>query len=317
MQPGEPRVLVIVGPTAAGKSALAERLAGVLPADLVSADASQVYRGLDVGTAKPTPRDRVRHRYHGIDLRSPTRRCTAGAYARWARHRLRTISAAGRLPILVGGSGFYVQATMGGLDRLPSSRPAFREGLQRWAEAAGLARLHGALAVLDPAWSADLDPNDRQRVIRALEVVLRTGRRRAQLRASRGSTARPLQADTLWVGLDWNRAELARRIEARVDEMLGTGWIDEVRCLLDAGVEADSHALQAIGYRQLVEHLRGGLPLDQAREQIVDATRRYAKRQMTWCRRWPHVRWWRIERAADIPHVHDAVEAAAGDWYQC
>lgn len=312
---GDPlRVLVVVGPTAAGKSELAEGLAATMPAGLVSADASQVYRGLDIGTAKPTPQQQRRYGYHGIDLRSPTRTCTAGAFARWARHRLRALSAAGKLPILVGGSGFYVQATMAGLDRLPPSRPQFREALQRWS---GRVAVHRALTTLDPEWAEELAPNDTQRVLRALEVILRTGRRRAQLRDAREGVGTALKADSLWVGLDWDRQALARRIEIRVDSMLQRGWVDEVGRLLDAGVDRHAHALQAIGYRQLVAHLHGQVALAEAREQIVTATRRYAKRQMTWSRRWPQVRWWKVEHEGDLAAARAAIAAAVRDWCGC
>lgn len=282
-------MVLVVGPTAAGKSAIAERLARDLGGEIVSADALQVYRDLDVGTAKPSPEMRAEIRHHCIDILEPTQRCTAGSYARCARAAIGDIEARGRVPVLAGGSGFYVSATLQGLDRLPRTDRRWRHALQE------LARRHGAgeagrwLRALDPDWAAGIGAGDVQRLVRALEVVLRTGR---PLHRQPGPEA-PSLTVVAAVGVDWPRQELYTRIEERVDRMLEAGWLDEVRGLLSAGLDPEAHALQAIGYRELARVVAGQLALAEAREEIVRVTRRYAKRQLSWFRRDPTIRWFR------------------------
>ena len=285
-----PPLLVVVGATAAGKSAVAEYLAESLAAELVSADALQVYRGLDIGTAKPTAATRARCAYHCIDTLDPGQRCSAGAYAATAWRAIREVRARGRQPILVGGSGFYVQAVVEGLDEAPPSDAEWRATLRRLGERKGLESLHAALSRLDPDWASKVGSRDAQRILRALEVILRTGRRMSELTESDADSS-PRAPDAAWLGISWPRALLYERIERRVDEMLANGWVDEVEGLLAAGVPADAHALQAIGYRQLARVCTGELELGAARDEIVRATRRYAKRQIAWYRRWPQIRW--------------------------
>jgi tRNA dimethylallyltransferase len=291
-----PRVIVVVGPTAAGKSELAESLARRHDAELVSADALQLYRGLDIGTAKPGPDVRSELSYHGLDLYPPTEQCTAARYGRWARATLAEIGARGRTAILVGGSGFYIRAALEGLDDMPGSDPAWREALTRLASEHGVGELHRWLRRLDPAWAERIDANDRQRLLRALEVVLREGRRLRDQRDQPVSRQEPALEPAAWIGLRWDRAVLTERIAKRVEAMLQAGWADEVEGLLASGVPADAHALQAIGYRDLVECLRGGRSLEEVRSSIVIASRQYAKRQMTWFRREHRIRWF------DLPH---------------
>lgn len=278
-----PRIGVIVGPTACGKSTLAERLVERCDAEIISADALQVYRGLDIGTAKPSGEARARYRYHCIDLYAPDERSTAGTFALAARAAVADVLQRGRLPLLAGGSGFYIDATLGRLDPLPRSEPAWRVALETVSERRGVAVLHGWLGRLDPERAAAIDKQDRQRVLRALELVLRTGRSVASLGAD---IASPEQFDPVFVGLRWPREELYRRIDDRVDRMLASGWLGEVEDLLEHGVDRDLHAMQAIGYRDLCAVAASETTLDEARSKIARDTRRYAKRQMTYCRRW-------------------------------
>ncbi len=287
---GAAPLLVIVGPTAAGKSRLAERLAASLDGELVSADALQVYRGLDIGTAKPTAETRARYVYHCIDDLDPAERCSAGSFAATAWHAIDEIRAYGRQPILVGGSGFYVQAVTEGLHEAPVSDPAWRQALSRLRDRRGVEFLHGALRRLDPQSAARIGERDAQRILRALEVTFRTGWRMSDV-AQRNSRRPPSAPSAAWLGVSWPRAMLYERIERRVDQMLADGWIAEVEGLLAAGVSPDAHALQAIGYRQLARVCAGQLGLDSARDEIVRATRRYAKRQLAWFRRWPQINW--------------------------
>lgn len=274
-------LLLVVGPTASGKSSIAEGLAARIGAEIVSADALQVYRGLDIGTAKPGPTVRASIPHHGVDLFEPTDRCTAGRYARWARPVIRDVIGRGRPCLLVGGSGFYVRATLEGLDRMPTTDPEWRSALELVAERRGTVALHAALERLDPEWAGRIDEHDRQRLVRALEVVLRTGRRLADQPSSGGLEIRP---SAEWL-VQRPRTSLYERIDARVDRMMEAGWLDEVRALREAGVPLDAHGLQAIGYRELVAVLEGDLDAARARERIRRATRRYAKRQISWFRR--------------------------------
>ena len=283
------RILAIVGPTATGKSELALRLAEAIGGEIVNADALQVYRGLDVGTAKPTAQERARVPHHLIDILEPQERYSAGEFARRARRVIAEIHQRGRWALVVGGSGFYVKALFEGLTPLPRAQPAIREVLRRRAETVGPEVLHAELAVLDPHTAARLAPGDRQRVVRALEVVYATGRPLSGWIASRPAPARPLSA--LHVGLTLPRAILYDRIADRVVRMMERGWLAEVESLLNTGVEPTAPAFQAIGYRQLVRHVRGETPLEAAVGDAVVATRRFAKRQWTWFRREPQVTW--------------------------
>ncbi len=318
-------LLVVVGPTAAGKSTLAETLAQSLDGQLISADALQVYRGLDIGTAKPDATARARVAYHCVDVLDPGDRCTAGDYARRARAAIAQVQQQGQWPILVGGSGFYVQATVCGIKPLPASDPDWRRVLEQVRSRLGAAGLHGALARLDPDRAAQLEPHDTQRVLRSLEVVLRTGVRVADLvgdrpPASLGEAAQedpnalsaPLPGDVVWLGIDWPRQELYARIERRVDSMLAAGWLEEVQGLLESGLRPEAHALQAIGYRELSAVARGEADMAATRDSIVSATRRYAKRQLSWFRRIQQINWTTLsERGAGLPPEQAAAHILA------
>ncbi len=286
------RIAVIVGPTASGKSALAERLVERCDGEIISADALQVYQGLDVGTAKPTVAARARYRYHCIDLYGPDMRSTAGTFAVAARRAIDDVLNRGHMPLLVGGSGFYVDATLGRLDALPASDEAWREALEAVAARRGVAVMHGWLARLDAERATAIDRQDRQRTLRALEIVLRSGRRIADLNSD-GAAAEPF--DGVFIGLRWPREELYRRIDARVDQMLRSGWLEEVQGLRQRGVSRSEHAMQAIGYRDLCAVAAGEATLDAVRPGIARDTRRYAKRQITYFRRWP-VSWIDLQR---------------------
>ena len=300
--------VVVVGPTASGKSelgvALAERFAG----EVVSADSLQLYRHLEIGTAKPRAELLERVPHHCVDVLEPHAACSAGEYARMARTAVDGIRSRGRLAIIVGGSGLYLRALIEGLDVLPPSEPRWRQALTAIESRCGPQRLRDLLQRLDPVWAASIDAADRQRRLRALEVTLREGVPFSRLLRDR---AQPLPGRTVWVGLDWPRPELYRRIEERVDQMLAAGWQAEVAALLRRGVAPEAHALQAIGYRELVEQERGATTLSQAREAIVIATRRYAKRQMTWFRNKTPTVWFDPETDSTPSRLRSAESAAA------
>ena len=300
-----PRLLVIMGATATGKSGLAMRLAAALGAEIVNADALQVYRGLDVGTAKPTPAMRRRIPHHLLDVCDPDERFSAGEFAERAREAIDGIQARGKPAILVGGSGLYLRALLEGLSPLPKSDPEVRRALEEAVDRRGLPALYAELERRDPPTAARLTPADRQRIVRALEVERLSGRPLSSWIRDRPMGAEPLEVAER-MGLTLPRSILYDRIADRVDNMLERGWVAEVEDLLRRGVRPEAPGFQAIGYRQLVRYLRGEWGLDEAIEDITRATRRYAKRQQTWFRREKGVRWIPAEDLeARIPHLLD------------
>ena len=279
-----PRALVLTGPTGSGKSEWALRLAAALPIEIISVDSAQVFRGLDIGTAKPSAQVQRQVPHHLLDIRDPAERYSAGDFVRDARAALQDIHARGRLPVLVGGTMLYLRALLRGMAELPEASPAVRAELEAQAAEQGWPTLHAELARVDARAAAKIHPNDPQRIQRALEVYRLTGR-----------TISELQADTrsLATGIDWrsfalipaDRAALARVLEARFSQMLEAGLLAEVKVLFQRGdLHAQLPAIRSVGYRQLWAHCAGGLSLELARAQAVVATCQLAKRQLTWLR---------------------------------
>jgi len=290
-----PALVAIVGPTAAGKSALALRLAEARGGEIVSCDSLQVYRGLDIGSAKPSLEERARVRHHLIDVAAPDGDFSAAQFASAARGALAEIKARGRLPIVVGGSGLYFRALMRGLFEGPGRDDALRARLEAIATRFGDARLHRVLRRVDPASAERIQPSDRLRVVRALEVLKKSGLSLSQQLAR---PHQPLQGfETLVVGLSPPRSQLRERVERRADQMFAAGLVDEVRGLLAQGHSSELRALRAIGYRQALDLLAGRSSETEARTALITETMRYAKRQMTWFRREP-VRWFEAEDGA-------------------
>lgn len=291
-------VIAIVGPTAVGKSALALALAERLSGEIVNADSLQVYRGLDIGTAKPSAADRLRAPHHLFDILDPEEEFSAGEYARRARRVLDGIAGRQRVALVVGGSGLYLKALLDGISPLPRVPRELRDELQRRLDEDGLDSLRAELRRVDEVTERRLAPNDRQRVLRALEVGLATGRPLSSWQAERPFGGRRIPA--LRFGLTLPRAILYDLVSARVLGMLREGWVEEVEGLLRAGVRPSARAFQALGYREIVLHLRGHLTLDEATEKIVRATRRFAKRQWTWFHRDPGIRWYESGRPESL-----------------
>jgi tRNA dimethylallyltransferase len=268
---------VIVGPTGVGKTATAVALAALTPITVISADARQVYRGLDVGTAKPDPETLARVPHRGLDLVDPGERYSAGRFARDAAGWIADTRAAQRQPIVVGGTGLYIRALAEGLFREPPFDPERREQLRAWSESLE----GGDLA----RWAGRLDPRfpggGRQRAARAVEVALLTGHALSwwQREARASGTMRPW-----YIHLTVPREVLHRRLAARVEAMLTAGFVEEVQRVLAAGVAPDAPGLDGVGYREVVSMLRGQLPEPALRDAILVSTRRYAKRQDTWFR---------------------------------
>lgn len=294
-----PPVIVILGPTATGKSALGLHLAGEVDGEIVNADSLQAYRGLDVGTAKPTLEERARVPHHLVDVLEPTERYSAGEFARRARAAIAEIRARDRRPIVVGGSGLYLRALLEGISPVPPGDPAVRRRLRERVEEEGLAALHAELRARDPETAERLPPGDTQRILRALEVVEVSGTPLSEWIGRRpyGETRLP----AFRIGLTLPRAVLYDAIARRVARMLQHGWVGEVARLLAEGLDPAAPAFQAIGYREIARHLAGEWSLDRAAEETVRATRRYAKRQLTWFRKERDIMWLDARDAASDP----------------
>jgi tRNA dimethylallyltransferase len=290
-------LLALVGPTAVGKTALAIELAERLGGELVSADAVAVYRGLNIGSAKPTACERERARFHLIDVVEPTADFSVADFSRLAEAAFAEIRGRGKLPILVGGTGLYVRSVTATLS-IPevAADEAFRR--DRWAEVeeSGPAALHARLIRLDPVSAAKIHPGDAKRIIRALEVFHATGRPASSFHTPEGVHGVPKPGVRL-LGLRMPREALYRRIEARVDAMLAAGFLDEVRCLLAAGIPPETRSLQSLGYRHLVQFLRGEVALEEAVSLLKRDTRRFAKRQLSWFGTDPTLAWLDIDPA--------------------
>jgi tRNA dimethylallyltransferase len=277
-----PDLVVVVGPTAAGKTALGVALAARLGGEIISADAFAVYRGLDVGTDKPSPAMRSTVRHHLLDVADPHESYSAGAFLRDADRAIDDIRRRGRRPVVVGGTLFYVRALLWGLFPEPPKDLELRRRLESaWARDPVAVRRQ--LAGLDPEAASRIAPADRQRTLRALEVCLASGEAMSTLWA-RHREAGPRYRHVM-IALALSRHELHARIATRVERMFAAGVVDEVRRLRDAGVPPDAHALKAVGYRECLRVVEGEWSVDRAREATTVATRRLAKRQITWLRR--------------------------------
>ncbi len=282
-------LLVIVGPTAVGKTEISLALAEELGAEIVSADSMQVYRGMDIGTAKPTPAERVRVVHHMIDVADPKDEFSVGEYLRMADIAIGDIRARGGTPLVVGGTGLYVRALADGIFAGPSADRALREELIERERDGGPGTLHAELMDADPEAAARIHPSDIRRIVRALEVYRTKGVPISEYqKAHRASgPGRPVRI----AGLMRSRPELYARIDARVDAMMDAGLLHEVESLRDAGCNRDMVSMQALGYKQLMAHLDGEYPLDETVRLIRRDTRRYAKRQFTWFNADERVRW--------------------------
>jgi tRNA dimethylallyltransferase len=304
-----PPILVVVGPTAVGKSEFAllacERFGG----EVVSVDSMQVYRGLDAATSKPGPADRRRAPHHGIDLVEPGEDFSMGDFVRAAESAMAAIAARRRLPVLVGGTGLYLRALLRGMAEAPRRAPALRERLRARAALRGAPWLHRMLARLDPETAARVPQRDRQRLVRALEVRFLAGRPLSALLKER-----PFEGgrhDAVLIGLTMERRRLHERIDARVEAFFAAGLVEEVKRHLAAGRPPEANAFKALGYREVIAHLGGDCTLEEAVALTKRNTRRYAKRQGTWFRAEPGVTWFTIDPGRPDPYG-EALRHAAG-----
>lgn len=291
----KPKVLVVAGPTAGGKSALGMALAERVSGEIVCMDSMQIYRRMDIGTAKPTAADRAKAPHHLVDIREPDETYSVAQYAGDAALAIESVLARGRVPVLVGGTGFYLRALTHGLHLggVPSD-PEVRERLKAEArDSTGRERLYDRLKAVDPVSAERLHANDVARVSRALEVYELTGRPLSALE----QPAFTSPYEFCIFGTELNREALYRRIDARVDRMMADGLPREVKALLQSGVPQQAQAMQGIGYKELVPALLGEYPMENAVADIKRNSRRYAKRQLTWFRREEGIRWLDMAKA--------------------
>jgi tRNA dimethylallyltransferase len=286
-----PRLLLLAGPTAVGKSAIAMQLAEMLGGEIVSVDSMQVYRGLDIGTDKPSPVERARVPHHLIDVVEVTEPFDAAQFVGLAHRAVADIHSRGRVPILCGGTGFYFKAFLEGLGKAPAADAALRAVLK----ATPLPELLRELSERDRATYERIDRQNPRRVIRALEVIRLTGQPFSAQRANWEHAPRTTQHVTFGIGFARSSPDLHQRIEARVDAMFRRGWVPETEQLLERGLAQNKTAMQALGYRQIVEHLRGERSLPETMELVKARTRQFAKRQMTWFRRQLQLTWINLE----------------------
>jgi tRNA dimethylallyltransferase len=283
--------LLLMGPTGSGKSDVALRLAETLPLEIVSVDSALVYRGMDIGTAKPSAAIRARVAHHLIDIRDPAENYSAGEFTRDALRAMQEIWRRGRQPLLVGGTMLYFHALSFGMADLPEADPEVRASIDDQAASAGWAAVHAELERVDPAAAARIHVNDPQRIQRALEVYRLTGETITRLQQTRASVFADVEV-TEFVLAPLERRDLHTRIELRFGAMLDAGLLAEVRSLYErSDLTAEHPSMRAVGYRQLWQHLAGQCALEEARNQAVAATRQLAKRQLTWLRRRELAQW--------------------------
>ena len=285
----KPKVVVVCGPTAVGKTSVAVALAGAFDGEIISADSMQIYRGMDIGTAKPSAAEQKAARHHLIDIREPDEPFDAAAFANAARAAAGAILARGRLPLVTGGTGLYIKAFLQGIFNSDAVDSAVRARLQAEADELGPETLHRRLLQLDPETAGRLHPNDRFRIVRALETLEASGRPLSEHHAAHRFRDEPY--DPLKIGLRMDRERLYRRIDRRVDLMLAEGLEHEVRRLLDAGFGPGLKSMQSIGYRHMADVIQGRVSRDESVRTLKRDTRRYAKRQLTWFGADPDIHW--------------------------
>ena len=312
MPPPAPRAIALAGPTASGKTALSLAIAREFDSEIISVDSALVYRGMDIGTAKPSRKERAQVPHHLIDIRDPRDAYNAGDFVSDASALISQINARGKLALLVGGTMLYFKSLFDGIDEMPPANPEVRAQIEADAALRGWPALHEVLAMRDPVAAARISPNDSQRIQRALEVLRTTGQTLSSFHGQQGGASLKMP---LFALEPQDRAWLHDRIEKRFDAMLAAGFVDEVKMLRARGdLDASMPSMRCVGYRQAWEALRGEMPMDELRDRGIFATRQLAKRQLTWLRGMDD----RIVIACDAPnveaqllrHVHQALEAA-------
>jgi len=297
-QTNKPKVIVICGPTGIGKTAVGIQLAEKFGGEIISADSMQIYRYMDIGTAKPTAAEQNRILHHLIDIVDPDEDFDAVRFAKMARQKVMQLHQRGIMPLVVGGTGLYIKALLQGLFQSNPVDPEIRERLIQETAENGSSRLHDRLKQVDPDTAERLHPNDAYRIVRALETIESTGRSISGHHQDHGFADEPFHA--LKICLQMDRQKLYDRIDRRVDLMIEAGFLDEVQKLLDMGYSADLKSMQSIGYRQVVDFIEGQLPWDECVRTLKRDTRRYAKRQFTWFGADQQIQWYEPGQLNDI-----------------
>ncbi len=303
-----PALLCLAGPTASGKSAIARAIAQTWPCEIINVDSATIYRGMDIGTAKPSHEERAALDHHLLDILDPLESYSAAAFRRDTLRSVKEICARGRLPVLVGGTMLYFKALRDGLNDLPTADPEIRKELELRAAMVGWPAMHETLRLIDPKTAARLSPNDSQRIQRALEIWHITGKTMSELLSAPEQTDKPLATVTLSLE-PTERNHLHQRIAMRFDQMLEEGFVEEVKALRARGdLHTDLPSIRCVGYRQFWSMLEGEVTPVQAREQAIAATRQLAKRQLTWLRSLPD----RITIEADSNEATEKTLAIVG-----
>ncbi|MBI4547453.1 MAG: tRNA (adenosine(37)-N6)-dimethylallyltransferase MiaA [Ignavibacteriae bacterium] len=293
------RVLVLVGPTASGKTPVSLFIASQLNAEIISADSRQMYKYMDIGTAKPSPEEREQVKHYFVDELLPDQAFNAGEFGWKGREIIEDIFCRKKTPLVVGGSGLYVQSLIDGFFEGPPADQELRKQLYDRLKTDGSEKLLAELIAVDPASASRMLPSNRRRIIRALEVYKLTGVPISELKKNRTE----IKFQSAFVGLQWERQQLYRRINERVDRMIEQGLVEEVKTLRDLGYTFDCNALQTTGYKEVFEYLEGKLTYEQMIGLIKRNTRRYAKRQLTWFRQNKRIRWFEVHSEDDFPRV--------------
>jgi tRNA dimethylallyltransferase len=294
----KPKVIVICGPTGIGKTSVGIQLAEKLGGEIISADSMQIYRYMDIGTAKPTSDEQYRVIHHMVDIVDPDEDFDAVRFAQMARDKVMQLHQKGVMPVVVGGTGLYIKALLQGLFQSNPVDPQIRERLTQEAAENGSSSLHDRLKQVDPDTAERLHPNDAYRIIRALETIESTGRSISEHHQDHGFADEPF--DALKIGLKMDREKLYDRIDQRVDLMIDAGLLEEVKKLLGMGYTADLKAMQSIGYRHMAAFIEGSLPWDECIRTLKRDTRRFAKRQFTWFGADQQIRWYEPDQLKEI-----------------
>jgi len=297
------RTVFVVGPTGVGKTEASLWLAKRIDAEIVSADSMLVYRGMDIGTAKPTPEERAAVKHHLIDVLEPTESFSVGKYRQLAKNVIAQIHGRGKIALVCGGTGLYVRAMVDGLFEGPAADWQLRKELQAEAERSGRESLHAKLMEVDPETAEKLSPKDVRRVIRSLEVHSRAHRPISELQ----SQWKQRRHGPTMFGLTMNRSLLYQRIEERVDRMFERGLVEETKRLLERGLRTNRTAMQAIGYKEVTGYLDGAYSLEEAKKLLKRNSRRYAKRQLTWFRKDDRIEWYNSDDYATRQELYESL----------
>jgi len=302
-------VIAVLGPTATGKTSVSIRLAKRLKGEVINLDSVQIYRGLDIGSAKPSTLERQAVVHHLIDIREPWEIMDAASFVRLAARAMEFVISKGKVPILVGGTGFYLKSLERGLSILPGTSPAIRDRVRKMIKEYGHEKVHKLLSSLDPRRAKAIHPMDTYRLSRALEVFLSSSMPFDKLVKEHDKRLlAPLEGRTmLKIGLMMERARLYSRIDERVDEMMRQGFVEEVSGLLSRGLSSELKPLQSIGYRHIISYLQKEKEFSQAIWEMKRDTRRYAKRQLTWFRKEPGIKWFHPEELLEAKDIWKAV----------